>query len=100
MRISLPPCQVDLYDVSGPHGASMRAIPLLEERGAPTPVDLQDALPLSAFLAPVAESKEALSAAVEALEPSEAGRSCALHPSACGVFACTMLSWHKVLLHP
>ena len=88
--LRMPPGQVHLYDVGSLHGGlSMRAIPLLEEAGAPTPVALQDALPPAAFLAPVAARKEALAAAIEALEPCEPG---ARNPQVLVACAGTMLT--------
>ena len=55
-------------------------VPILEEGGAPTPLDLEDALPLSSLLAPVAEQKDAIAAALDTLqaepyEPSPGKRS-------------------------
>jgi hypothetical protein len=44
-------------------------VPLIEEEGAPTPLELEDALPLGSLLAPVAASKDAIAAALETLAP-------------------------------
>lgn len=49
----------------------MRSVPILETYGSPTSVELQDALPLDAFLAPVSSSKDAIASALESLEPCE-----------------------------
>ncbi len=62
--------QIQLFDVAG-GVMSIRSVPILEMQGSPTPVDLQDALPLEAFLAPVASCKDAIAAALETLTPCE-----------------------------
>lgn len=64
--------QIELYDVAG-GVTSVRTVPILEMHGSPTALDLQDALPLGAFLAPVASCKDALASALETLEPCESG---------------------------
>ncbi len=48
---------------------AIRSVPILASRGAPTAVELHDALPIEAFLAPAADAKGAFSAAFEALVP-------------------------------
>ena len=58
--------QVSLHDVQGPV-AAVRHVPLIEQGEHPTLLDLQDALPLHEFLAPLSACKDAISAAVEAL---------------------------------
>ena len=50
-------------------GASVHYVPLLESAAGPTPVELQEALPLAALLAPAAACKDALSALLDALQP-------------------------------
>ena len=62
--------QIELYDVVG-GVTSIRSVPILESYGSPTALELQDGLPLGAFLAPVASCKDALAAALETLEPCE-----------------------------
>lgn len=64
------PLQVRVYDIMG-GVTSVRSVPILASHGAPTAVDLHDALPISPFLAPASEAKEAIAAALEALEPGE-----------------------------
>ena len=64
--------QIELYDVAG-GVTSIRTVPILELHGSPTALDLQDALPLGNFLAPVASCKDALASALETLEPCESG---------------------------
>ena len=64
--------QIELYDVQG-SVPSVKYVCLREEaKGAPTPLALEDALPLQHLLAPVASCKESIAAAVEALQPDEA----------------------------
>lgn len=60
--------QIGLYDVVG-RVARVQYVPILEEDGAPTPLELEDALPLGALLAPLATHKDGIAAALEALEP-------------------------------
>ena len=51
---------------------AVRLVPLVEDgTDSPTPLDLQDALPLDALFAPVASSKESIAAAVEGLQPDQ-----------------------------
>ena len=51
---------------------AVRLVPLVEDgTDSPTPLDLQDALPLDALLASVASSKESIAAAVEGLQPDQ-----------------------------
>ena len=70
----IPVLQIELHDVGTPGRPSVRSVPLLAEGGGPpTPLELQDALPLEAFLAPVAACKDNLVAAIEALEAQEPG---------------------------
>ena len=68
--------QVALYDFQGPT-PGVRRIPLIDQGDRPTPVDLQDALPLDDFLGPLAQCREAVSLTLEALqskqEASQAG---------------------------
>lgn len=67
--------QIELHDVGTPGRPSVRSVPILAEGGGPpTPLELQDALPLKAFLAPIAACKDNLIAAIEALEAQEPGR--------------------------
>ena len=67
--------QVELHDVGAPGAPSVCCVPILAEGGdgPPTPLELQDALPLEAFLAPVAACKGSLVAAIESLEAQEPG---------------------------
>ena len=67
--------QVELHDVSKPGRPTICCVPILAEGpgGAPTAVELRDALPLGAFLAPIAACKDGLVAATEALEAQEPG---------------------------
>jgi hypothetical protein len=67
----LPPCaavQLGLYEVSPSGGASVRYVQLLEDDVAPTALELEDAVPLAALLAPVGEAKESIVAALESLQ--------------------------------
>ena len=67
----LPPCaavQLGLYEVNPSGGASVRYVQLLEDDIAPTALELEDAVPLSALLAPVGEAKESIVAALESLQ--------------------------------
>ncbi len=64
--------QVGLHEVGpsgGPGRGTVRYVRLSEEGEAPSAVELQDALPLEALLAPLGASKDAIVAAVEALQP-------------------------------
>jgi len=66
------PVQVSLYEVGpsdAPGRATVRHVRLSEEGEAPTAVELQDALPLEALLAPVGACKDAIVAAVDTLLP-------------------------------
>jgi hypothetical protein len=60
--------QVELFDVTG-ELTSTRSVPLADSPGAPTTVEMQDALPVESFLSPMAVSKEAFTLAFEAIEP-------------------------------
>ena len=64
--------QVALHDVQGAV-AAVRHVPLIELGEHPTPLDLQDALPLDDFLASVGDYKEAITSAVESLQPAQEG---------------------------
>ena len=64
--------QVELWDVRGPVPA-VRSVALTPDGAAPTAVDLGDALPLSALLAPVGAAKEQIAAALDLLEPAQPG---------------------------
>lgn len=66
--------QLALYEVAPGGSASVRYVQLLQEDAAPTAFELEDALPLTALLAPIGEAKDAIVAALEALqaEPFEA----------------------------
>ncbi len=59
--------QIGLYEVSG-SVPTVRYVPILEADGAPTPLDLEDALPLACLLSPVADAKDAIGAAIDALQ--------------------------------
>ena len=61
--------QIGLYEVSGAV-PTVRYVPILEDDGAPTPLDLDDALPLGCLLTRVADAKDAIAAAIDAL-PAE-----------------------------
>ncbi|KAK9831909.1 hypothetical protein WJX81_008153 [Elliptochloris bilobata] len=65
--------QVELWDVRGPVPA-VRCVALTPDGAAPTAVDLGDALPLSALLAPVGATKERIAAALDLLEPAQPGQ--------------------------
>ena len=71
--------QIGLYEVSG-SVPTVRFVPIVEADGAPTPLDLEDALPLACLLTPVADAKDAISAAIDALqaEPYDEPRGAAL----------------------
>ena len=69
--VMLPPCaavQLGLYEVNPSGGASVRYVQLLEDDIAPTALELEDAVPLSALLAPVGEAKESIVTALESLQ--------------------------------
>lgn len=59
--------QIGLYEV-GDSIPRVSHVPILEEDGAPTPLDLEDALPLTSLLASVAEQKDAIAAAIDTLQ--------------------------------
>ena len=59
--------QIGLYETGGAIPA-VRYVPIAEEEGAPTPLDLEDALPLTSLLTPVTEHKEAIAAALDTLQ--------------------------------
>jgi len=61
--------QIGLYEVSGAV-PTVRYVPILEDDGAPTPLDLEDALPLAALLTRVADAKDSIAAAIDAM-PAE-----------------------------
>ena len=70
---SFSPTQVGLYSVRGKTPA-VRYVSLVEDGGdSPTPLDLVDALPLGDFLAPLAECKESMGAAIDLLQPEGSG---------------------------
>lgn len=56
-----------LHSTQGPL-PSERHVPLVAQGDLPTPLDLQDALPLDDFLAPLGDCKEAICTAVEELQ--------------------------------
>lgn len=63
--------QVGLFDVQG-SVPSVKYVHLRHEtRGSPTPLALEDALPLEHLLAPVGACKESIAAAVDSLQPDE-----------------------------
>ncbi|KAK9823450.1 hypothetical protein WJX72_002854 [[Myrmecia] bisecta] len=62
--------KVGLYDLQGAAPVALHvALLASSEEDAPTALDLADALPLEALLAPVATCKDTISAALEGLEP-------------------------------
>lgn len=70
--------QLGLYEVAPGGGVSVRYVQLLEEDAAPTAMELEDALPLTALLAPVGKAKDAIVAALDSLQaepfdPAETG---------------------------
>lgn len=60
--------QLGLYEVAPGGGMSVRYVQLLEEDAAPTAMELEDALPLTALLAPVGEAKDAIVAGLDSLQ--------------------------------
>jgi len=52
---------------------AVRSVALEADGAAPTAVDLGDALPLAALLAPVGAAKERIAAALDLLEPAPPG---------------------------
>lgn len=52
---------------------AVRCVALMDDGAAPTAVDLGDALPLHALLAPVGAAKERIAAALDLLEPAVPG---------------------------
>ncbi len=68
----VPNAQVELWDVRGAAPA-VRSVALEADGAAPTAVDLGDALPLAALLAPVSAAKERIAAALDLLEPAPPG---------------------------
>ena len=72
--------QVGLYDVQGRVPIVHRVALVEDESGSPVAVDLQDALPLDALLAPVASCKEAIASALDTLQPEAPLPSSSLSP--------------------
>lgn len=66
--------QLGLYEVAPGGSTSVRYVQLTDEDAAPTAFELEDALALTALLTPVGEAKDAIVAALDALqaEPFEA----------------------------
>ena len=61
--------QIGLYDCQGPHPSIRYVHTSGEAKGPPTPLGLEEALPLSHLLAPVGACKDCIAAAVDSLEP-------------------------------
>ena len=70
--------QVGLYEVGGAL-PGVRYVPIMEEGGGPTALDLEDALPLANLLARLPEHKDAIAAALDSLQPEPF----LLHPGQC-----------------
>ena len=60
--------QIELHSIGLDGQVSRRVVPLIEDDGEPTPVDLRHVMPAQDFLTPVGSSKDAICAALDSLK--------------------------------